>query len=260
MCEIEIPLTDLQRQRQLEGADNVQAMSFTGSADSCYESCKEQLGVDGFEFNVYQKNGSPVCTCCLNCINKRVVPGAKVYQTCAEDIMLLGRLSPRRAVSAGRTITYKVTVKNPSKTTSWTDLLLTVDLPDGVTYIGSKLSHDKRAQKSTTSSNKNVVTLADLSLRAHQKRTFQVKVRVDADTSAATLLSFSATLSQTAYADAPYCEQSTAASEVMTYKEGGMGERGAEAIKAVLSLTSPYTYNINRLLSDKLQRGKTAWQ
>lgn len=156
-----------------------------------------------------------MCTCCLNCINKRAEPNAKIYQTCAEDVSIQGRLSRRRTVRTGRIIVYKVQVKNPSKTTSWTDILLTVNLPDGVTYIKSKLNRDKRAQKSTVSANGNVVTLADFSLRAHQKRTFQVKVKVDADTPAATQLPFSATLSQTAYADAPYCARSTDASEVM---------------------------------------------
>ena len=121
--------------------------------------------------------------CCLNCITKRAEPGAKVYTTCAEDIMLLGTLSRRRTVAAGCTITYKVTVKNQPLT----DLLLTVNLPEGMTYVKSKLSRDKRAaQKATISTNGNVVTVADFSLRAHQKRTFKVRVRVNANTPAAT--------------------------------------------------------------------------
>lgn len=237
VCEVEIPLSNLQRDRKL----NVQAVGFSGSPESCFESCKEQLGVDGFEFNIYEQNGSPVCTCCLNCISKRAKPNAKIYQTCAEDISLRGTLSRSRTVRAGRTIVYKVQVKNPSKTTSWTDLLLTVNLPDGVTYLDSKLSYDKRAQKSTTSANKNVVTLTDLSLRAHQKRTFQVKVKVDADTSAATQLSFSATLSQTAFADAPYCARSTDASEVIITRGNSWGwDNEGGKIRVLLLLTSPY--------------------
>lgn len=160
-----------------------------------------------------------MCTCCLKCVNKRAELGAKVYQSCAEDMVLWGTLSPRRSVPAGRTLTYKVTVKNNPKTASWTDLLLTVNLPDGVTYVKSKLSRagtkKTGSQSPTISAGGNVVTVTGFSMRPHQKRTFTVKVRVDADTPTSTQLSFSAILSQTAYANAPYCLRSTFVSEVM---------------------------------------------